>query len=105
MEARPQITPHQEQESLQILRYAGIKLELPIQIIQDAVIFLRQTTIEKSAGNVSYSLNYHLNDNQLCFAIDAFPQNVLICACLYLSCKINEHEKARIRDMINVVIY
>ena len=84
-----------------------MRLNLPIQTVNDAIIYLkiqlymnqiiRLSPVHSLGGNISTIES----SDEIC---DTSTKNkVLIAACLFLSQKINDTEQAKIRDVINAV--
>lgn len=38
-------------------------------------------------------------------SVENHEEAVVICTCIYLSAKVNEYEQARLRDIVNVVMF
>jgi hypothetical protein len=79
-------------ELLKFVRSTGIKLQLPMNVILDAILYVRAYMTHESFPDSSHD------------------QVMLVSASLYLSTKVNEYfgnenGQIRIRDFLNVAIY
>jgi hypothetical protein len=79
-------------ELLKFLRSTGIKLQLPMNAILDAILYVRAYMTHEQLSDISHD------------------QVMLVSASLYLSTKVNEYfgnenGQIRIRDFLNVAIY
>jgi len=75
-----------------VLRDSAVKLELPIEVIGDAILYANQF------------LNHQNTESQIS-TINSEQAPILLCACMLLSAKVNEQDRVRLRDILNVTYF